>query len=269
LLGTRLEQLAKDASAKSLFNEYFLGVYIQSESTLLLEGHPEGTVALLFSFDTKNLESCYMVVWSSSSKQPPLLIESDELEKYGNLHNYIQSNESIKYLVQLHDNSILAKEFCELRNGPSKKGVAEPPPFYYPKLLSVKRKLLNNQPTNKTSPAKRLKTSTPSAETQTTIITLLDDDTQAPQKKPDENRVKEWSLEEVKVWVQSCEDWNKLGLPQVPQQFSKQRLDGSSLLMLNQGDLPQLGISKIGPQKRFMDKINQLKQKQPKPRTQY
>jgi len=72
--------------------------------------------------------------------------------------------------------------------------------------------------------------------------------------------VKEWTAEEVKDWIQTREDWKKLGLENVPEKFLDQDVNGDALLCLTQDDLEKrLGIIKMGPLKRITELINVLR----------
>jgi len=67
-----------------------------------------------------------------------------------------------------------------------------------------------------------------------------------------------WTTEEVVQWVKGIEPWDKLGLPQVPDSFMQEDVNGGVLLELTLEELQKMGLTKLGPLKRFMDRIKNL-----------
>jgi len=256
-LGSKLEILARDDSARLLFNEYYLGVATPANSRKLLCGQQEGTVVLRFATAPAPHDFCFVIDSLSKGEIKQEAITIPYLDYYGNLSNLIKKNlEETRNLMPIspHVLYILPKENCDYRSGPQRSDLMVPP-YLYPKFIGKNPTQSQSKQTNLQhkpirQPPELTKGITKEAGTIGSKPDLIPNAIQ---------QTEGWSAEEVREWVRKCEDWEKLGLPQVPQQFFDQDVDGRAMLGLTQADLHQLGITKIGPTKRIMEKIAALK----------
>jgi len=211
-----------------------------------LKGQSNGTVVLRFAIRPNEEEICFAVdSFSAPDKLEAIALE--EVSFHGNLSNYIQRVEKIKFLMPLIGTSntpILQAELCDLRPKDLATHITPPGPY----------SLLHARPSIKQNP------NTPPQLTNNFQGTTI-----PPPKKlkkdlpPPDVKVEDWTTEKVQEWLKKSEDWEKLGLPLVPQKFFDEDVSGSALLSLAERDLEFLGISKLGPKRRIMERITILK----------
>jgi len=214
-LGSKLEIIANDESARLLFNAHFLFVCDADDSEKLLKDKGEGTVVLRFAITLTHLSACFVIdsIPNQSPDNKPIrgVIRLEDIQHHGHLCYCIQQLEQT------------------LKSSPPAK----------------RQKLNPNKESINTNDMKQLEENH-----------RADQSTTTPAKP-----CKEWTTEEVKDWVQKCEDWKKLGLPEVPQEFFDQDVNGAALVQLSQDELEnRLGIKKIGPLKRIIEMIKSIKE---------
>jgi hypothetical protein len=71
-------------------------------------------------------------------------------------------------------------------------------------------------------------------------------------------KVDTWSVERVATWLRSLADQIP-DAADVAANFERDQIDGSSLIMLDKADIVRLGLTKIGPQKKFFKLVDELK----------
>jgi hypothetical protein len=80
----------------------------------------------------------------------------------------------------------------------------------------------------------------------------------APAQAAAVEKVDTWSVERVATWLRSLADQIP-DAADVAANFERDQIDGPSLVMLDKADIVRLGLTKIGPQKKFFKLVDELK----------